>query len=238
MSDAPGQGRRTLTRKGSDGTHNGNHRKRFVRHAHIFASTVREILEMRLLRESTSLPLTLCQFHVLRLMALNGRHQVGEVADFLGVSAPAATKNIDKLERLGLMERHPSKGDRRAKLLTVSARGRALVGEYDQVLDRCLGAALADFPAGETNRLSSLLERFFISLLKGEGMGRSRRFCLRCAGYLDDACPVGRLRGGCPYQEFGRPGDPDGAPGRKSRETEPGRPDPSRQGQTNVRRGC
>ena len=209
-----------------------------MRHAHIFAATVREVLELKLLRESTSLPLTLSQFHVLRIMALNGQSQVGEVADFLGISAPAATRNIDKLERLGLIERHPSKDDRRATLLTVSARGRTLVGGYDELLDRRLSAALADFRTEETERLSSLLERFFTSLLKGEANGRSRRFCLRCAAYLDGACPVGRLRGGCPYQEGDGPGGPDGAPGRRSRKRKAGRPGPSRQGQATLRRVC
>jgi len=235
MSDARGQRGRASTRKGREEPHTGSHLRRLVRHAHIFAATVREVLELKLLRESTSLPLTLSQFHVLRIMALNGQSQVGEVADFLGISAPAATRNIDKLERLGLIERHPSKDDRRATLLTVSARGRALVGGYDQILDRRLSAALADFGTDETDRLSSLLERFFTSLLKGETNGRSRRFCLRCAAYLDGACPVGRLHGGCPYQEGGSPG---GAPGKRSRKTETGRPGPSRQGQARLRRVC
>ncbi len=53
-------------------------------------------------------------------MTLNGRHQAGELAEFLGVSAPAATKNIDKLERFGLVVRSPSKGDRRATQLSAS----------------------------------------------------------------------------------------------------------------------
>src|SRR3990172_1781993 len=96
----------------------GNGSFRLLRSSHIFASAVREILEQKLVREVSSVPLTLSQFHLLKLMHLNGRHQVGQVADFLGVSPPAATKNIDKLEALGLLVREPSKGDRRARLLS------------------------------------------------------------------------------------------------------------------------
>ena len=48
--------------------------------------------------------LTLPQLHLLKLIDRHGRHPVGEVADLLGVSAPAATRNVDKLERLGLLD--------------------------------------------------------------------------------------------------------------------------------------
>jgi DNA-binding MarR family transcriptional regulator len=175
---------------------------RLVRHAHIFASTMREVLELQLLRESTPLPLTLAQFHALRLMALNGQHQVGQVADFLGVSAPAATKNIDKLERFGLMRRHASTGDRRATLLIASAKGRALVRRYEGSLSRRLGMALAGFAPDEVDELSRLLERFFLSVLESGADDRRSGFCLRCAAYLETGCPVGKLQDGCPYQGY------------------------------------
>ena len=71
-----------------------------LRQTHIFASTVREILEVKLLREVSDAHLTLPQLQLLKLMVRDGQHQVTEVAHFLGVSPPAATKNIDKLEGL------------------------------------------------------------------------------------------------------------------------------------------
>ena len=81
-----------------------------IRYSHIFASAVREILELRLVEEVCPALLSLSQFHLLKLMVFNGQHQVGEVADFLGVSAPAASKNIDKVEALDLVIRRSSKG--------------------------------------------------------------------------------------------------------------------------------
>ena len=94
-----------------------------LRYSHIFASAVRDLLELKVLREVTDDPLTLPQFHLLKLISLNGTHQVGEVAQFLGVSPPAATKNIDKLEGLGLVARRSSTRDRRATLLASSREG-------------------------------------------------------------------------------------------------------------------
>ncbi len=170
---------------------------RLVRHSHIFAAAVREVLETSLLREVTSLPLTLAQFHVLKLMANNGEHEVGQVADFLGVSAPAATKNIDKLERFGLVTRSPSPSDRRATLLSISAKTRRLVRRYEEMKRARLAPVLTEFTPAEVERLSGLLERFAVSLLKRGDSGNG--CCLRCAAYIEEGCPVGRLRGGCPY---------------------------------------
>ena len=127
---------------------------RLLRYTHIFASAVREILELKLLREISPLPLTLSQFHLLKLMTVNGQHQMGQLADFLGVSPPAATKNIDKLERLKLVVRNPSKGDRRATLLSVSPKGRRLVRKYEEL---------------KTARLSPVLERAIASHPKIDG---------------------------------------------------------------------
>jgi DNA-binding MarR family transcriptional regulator len=173
---------------------------------------VREVLEQKLVDEVSSVPLSLSQFHLLRLMHLNGRHQVGEVADFLGVSPPAATKNIDKLEALGLLVRTPSAGDRRARLLSVSPKGRRLVRRYEQLREERLAPVLAKFHPEELERFASLLERFSLSLLEKEVAGDEDGVCLRCAAYIQSGCPVGQLRGGCPYQAARRPRAADHRP--------------------------
>jgi DNA-binding MarR family transcriptional regulator len=170
---------------------------RFLRSSHIFASTVKEILETKLLREVTPLPLTLSQLYLLKLMSTNGQHQVGQVADFLGVSAPAATKNVDKLERLDLLVRTPSTGDRRATLLSLSRKGRELVHKYEELKAARMLPLLKSFTSSEVEQLSDLLERFSVTLLRFGGS--SDDSCLRCAAYLDAQCPVGEIRGGCPY---------------------------------------
>ncbi len=179
--------------------HTGTEGDRLVRFAHIFASAVRESLEVGLLREvdeSLSMP----QFHLLRLIALNGRHQIGEVADFLGVTPPAATKAIDKLEGLGLIRREPSPTDRRATLLAVTQSARALVSRYEELERDRLRPILVNFSAAEVSQFENLLERFALRLVAQShddgGM------CLRCSAYFDDHCPVHHLSENCPYQRM------------------------------------
>jgi DNA-binding MarR family transcriptional regulator len=173
---------------------------RLVRLSHIFSSVVREILEAKLLGEATPLPLTLTQFHILKLMTVKGHHQVSELAEFLGVSAPAVTKNINKLERFGLVLRSSSDGDRRVTRLTASLKGKRLVKKYEEIKATRVYPILESFEGEDIDRMSELLERFSVSLLKHERTGRG--FCLRCAAYIETGCPVGHVRGGCPYDSL------------------------------------
>jgi DNA-binding MarR family transcriptional regulator len=171
-----------------------------VRYSHIFASAVRDLLEIKVLREVTDDPLSLPQFHLLKLIAMNGSHKVGEVAQFLGVSAPAATKNIDKLEGLGLVARIRSTGDRRAKVLASSHKGRQLVKRYEEVKEQRLEPILEGFSEKDLRQLTHLLERFSLLLINQQDSGEG--LCLRCSAYYDDICPVNHLRNGCPYQRM------------------------------------
>jgi DNA-binding MarR family transcriptional regulator len=174
--------------------------RRLLRYSHIFSSAVREILEAKLLAEVSTHSLTLPQFHLLKLISINGQHQVGEVAEFLGVSSPAASKNIDKLERLGLLTRTPSKGDRRATLLSANPKGRELVRRYEVMKAERLAPILERFKPAEIDQLSHLLERFSVLLFDHEKSGDG--FCLRCAAYVEEHCPVGHVVGNCPYERI------------------------------------
>lgn len=173
------------------------HRFQFLRYSHLFASVMREILEVQFLEEVTPHSLTLQQFYLLKVIALNGVHQVGEVAGFLGMSPPAATKNIDKLHRLGLVLRNPSKGDRRAMLISLSAKGRRLVQEYETLKADRLSPVLERFRPEEIDRLARLLKRLSLSIIRLEDTGEG--LCLWCAAYCEENCPVARIRGGCPF---------------------------------------
>ena len=173
---------------------------RLLRYSHVFSSAVREILEARYLDEINPDSLTLPQFHLLKLIALNGHHQVGEVAEFLGVSSPAVTKNIDKLEGLRLVTRKTSTGDRRATLLSASDRGRRLVRRYEALKAARLAPVLAKFRPEEIDQLAHLMEKFSVLLFEQEKTEDG--YCLRCAAYCEEHCPVGHVMGSCPYEKI------------------------------------
>lgn len=181
---------------------NARDRLDLLRYSHIFSTVVRELLELDTLRQVSPDPLSLSQFHLLKLISLKGRHQVGQVAGFLGVSAPAASKSIDKLERLGLVSRRQSKGDRRATLIRPSLKGRQLVEDFETLKADRLEPVLGEFDAKEVRQLTSLLERFAISLIEAGGAGED--LCFRCSAYFDVNCPILHYHQGCPFQPIGR----------------------------------
>lgn len=160
---------------------------------------MQEILEEKYLHEVSRYPLSVAQFHLLKLITLKGAHQVGEVAEFLGVSSPAASKSIDKLEGLGLVARRPSPGDRRVTLLVATPEGHELVDLYERTKEARLLPVVERLGATEAELLTSLLERFSSLLFAGESSDMG--FCLRCAAYGDASCSLRGGPGSCPYQE-------------------------------------
>ncbi|MCP4205191.1 MAG: MarR family transcriptional regulator [bacterium] len=171
-----------------------------IRYSHIFGSAVRELLEVKLLEEIGAEHLSLPQLHLLQLITLNGKHQIGQIADFLGVSPPAATKNVDKLEGLGLVARSPCQTDRRATLLTTSRKGRRLVERYEALKLERLGPVLDAFSAEELSQLVRLLERFSVALIQNQDDVEG--LCLRCSAHFDPRCPIQHFHHGCPYQKL------------------------------------
>ena len=190
------------------GAGNGTAR-RFLRNTHIFSSAVKEVLEAKFLHEATSHPLTVPQFHLLKLIAINGGHQVGQIAGLMGVSSPAASKNIDKLEGLGLVTRSPSEGDRRAILLSASSKGRRVVKRYEEIKASRLKPVLQKFLPDDLQQFTNMLERFSVLLYQQESS--EERFCLRCAAYTDDHCAINNVLGNCTYEKIRSRGHRPGA---------------------------
>ncbi len=182
---------------------NGNHlARRVLRISHVLSNAVQEILEKRLIRETAEASLSPSQIHLLKLISMNGDHFVGEIAAFLGVSAPAASKNIDKLARLELLRRVTPERDRRNTCLRITPKGRALVEEYEARRLRALEPVLDAFTPEEGRELSRLLEKFVTTLIRVETI--DTRSCLRCGAFYEGECPVRGVTGHCPYERARR----------------------------------
>lgn len=174
--------------------------RRFLRCSHIFNAAVREIADPRSVEGLATPSLTVPQLHLLKLMAGDGQRKIRDVASFLGVSSPAATKCVDKLERMGLLTRTRSTKDRRTTILAASDKGRTVVRAYEQAKRERLEPILEEFDRQEIDRLVELLELFAVTLFKRRLPRRGT--CLFCGAYGDEHCPIGRIRGSCPYDEL------------------------------------
>jgi DNA-binding MarR family transcriptional regulator len=72
---------------------------------------------------------------VLARLADDGATRLTVLADASGVSQPATTQVVARLEREGLVARLPDPEDRRATLVEISDRGRTFLSELRQSLN-------------------------------------------------------------------------------------------------------
>jgi DNA-binding MarR family transcriptional regulator len=168
---------------------------RFLRYGHVLRSLLREFLEEDFLRQVCPHHLTRSQFCFLKLIAANSELQVGELARAIGVSPAATSKNLDKLERLGLVTRGASSADRRAILLSASDAGRQLVADYERLKASQLMPVIEALGHDKTEQLCNLLEEVCVGILSR--VENPRDTCLRCAGYYRSGCTFEQLHGEC-----------------------------------------
>jgi len=168
---------------------------RFLRYGHILSSLLREFLESSFLEECCPHKLTRSQFCFLKLIAGNSELQVGELARCLGVSPAASSKNLDRLEELGLVARETSPEDRRATLLSASPEGRDMVREFERLKVSRLAPVIDELGEERTEELCDLLQEVCLGLLERTNVADGP--CMRCAGYFRPNCSVEELHGEC-----------------------------------------
>lgn len=91
--------------------------------------------------------------------ALYGGLTQTEIAQRIGVDKTTMVVTVDELEKAGLAERVPSKTDRRARVIEVTAKGTAKVSEAKTIVHHLQQEVLNSLPAGERRALMSALNR-------------------------------------------------------------------------------
>jgi DNA-binding MarR family transcriptional regulator len=94
---------------------------------------------------------------LLRLLAAEPK-TLRAIAEWLAADAPYVTLMVDDLERRGLVRRKPHPEDRRAKLVQLTAAGRAAAARAEAILDEP-PPALREVRAKDLATLLRVLER-------------------------------------------------------------------------------
>lgn len=74
--------------------------------------------------------ITLPQMHTLEILGQHSPIRMKELAAKMGITTGTLTVNVDRLEKLGLVERIPHETDRRSILVDLSSTGRDLHHEH------------------------------------------------------------------------------------------------------------
>jgi DNA-binding MarR family transcriptional regulator len=118
------------------------------------STTFRQLLWQR----ASELDLTYAQSQVLFHVADHSGCHMGDVAKAFGVTLPAVTHIVDRLEEKQFLLRADHPGDRRVYLLELTRAGRALVDELHGLQMRGVEAVLRRMAAGDRQRVIKGLE--------------------------------------------------------------------------------
>ena len=107
--------------------------------------------------------ITGAQYNVLRI--LNGiypnSHSRGEIARRMVRRAPDLTRMLDRLVKMGLVEREKGEQDHRQSLARISAKGRSLIEELRPKVTHVNQLFSDRMSAAEARTLADLLEKVY-----------------------------------------------------------------------------
>jgi DNA-binding MarR family transcriptional regulator len=163
----------------------------FLGSAQVFASAVHDIVEQRLLEEVAGKTLTLSQFKLLKMVSLTNARTITDVTLFLGVSAAAASKAVDKLVRRKLLRRIEGHPDRREIQLSLTPASRRYLAAYDEKKQRKLAKIFRPFAANDLKSAAKLLDN--LSAILVDNAADPNEVCLQCGIYFRQRCLVRQL---------------------------------------------
>ena len=116
------------------------------------------IFRQLLWQKASDLDLTYAQSQVLFRFAEHPGSHMGDVAKAFGVTLPAVTHIVDRLEEKGLVARGDHPADRRVYVLDLTRAGRALVEELETIRLRGMERVLARMSADDRRQVLTGLE--------------------------------------------------------------------------------
>jgi DNA-binding MarR family transcriptional regulator len=99
-------------------------------------------------------------FPLLVVIERRGPIGVVELAERIGRDYTTVSRQVAKLESLGLVERQPSADDRRLREAMVTAKGKAMTNAVDKARERLVGAMFATWDDGDVQELVRLMRKF------------------------------------------------------------------------------
>ena len=122
-------------------------------------SSMITIMHRSLLSEFASKGLSRNHVMVMKVLSKSGALPVSIIAKELFISRPQMTHLIDKLIILDMVERQPDQDDRRVINIALTGKGRAAIGECENLIKNRGKSRLSYLSAKELEELSVVLKR-------------------------------------------------------------------------------
>jgi DNA-binding MarR family transcriptional regulator len=99
-------------------------------------------------------------FPLLIVIERKGPIGVVELAELVGRDYTTVSRQIAKLDSLGLIKRHTSKTDHRVREAVISAKGKDMTSAIDVARERMAGVLFAKWSKRDLEDLARLMRRF------------------------------------------------------------------------------
>jgi DNA-binding MarR family transcriptional regulator len=130
--------------------------------------------------------LTLTQYHALSFLAARGQASVSELKEILGVAQSTTSVLVDKLARMGLVEKHRDGRDARLACVVPLPKGLRMVQRYRKNGERNLLALAAVLGQEAVRDVFAALERALVATAPLEDPRISRAAADELASDIDD----------------------------------------------------
>ena len=154
--------------------------------ARMLSLAIEELVEWKLQQELAGKRLSRSQWKLLEIFAATTVGTVTEVAAYQGVSTAAASKAVERLVRLNLLERAVDARDRRHIRLSLSAEGRSLATSYLRHINLRVAELLEPNSVDDLAEISRVLERLTVRVLSA--VGDSSETCVQCGLNGRESC--------------------------------------------------
>jgi MarR family 2-MHQ and catechol resistance regulon transcriptional repressor len=110
-------------------------------------------------RSVESVPMGLSEFATLELLLHKGPQPVNEIGRTIELTSGSITSAVDRLEERGLVERGADPGDRRARIVRLTSKGKAVITDVFQSHKAAMDHAAAGLSKTERTALIELLKK-------------------------------------------------------------------------------
>jgi len=144
--------------------------------------------------------LTVSQLRGLRFLKQHEDCLVGDLANGLAVSYPAASKLINRLINRGLSQRRDDETDRRNTRLRVTLKGGEVLETIEEKRQTEIAQIFLRLEEEEQRFLTQGLKRFLEAALSDEAI--IDKICLHCGTEHFDDCLINKLKAGDKWERF------------------------------------
>lgn len=102
--------------------------------------------------------LSVAQVATLHLVDERGEMRIGDVGEALGRAAPATSRLVDDLVAGGLIERREDPSDRRARVISLTAKGAKFIARAGEARVKTILDAARDLPEAASEVVLSVIE--------------------------------------------------------------------------------